>query len=112
MSNTQTKISKFRIFAVISFTAALFAGFFPGTANAAETPLSMGTASTYAVLASAAVTSATASGVSGSAGGNIGVGGATAPSVNVGTMVNKGVDIQVINRGNFTRAKPGAECGR
>ncbi len=30
-------------------------------------------------------------------------GGATAPSVNVGTMVNKGVDIQVINRGNFTR---------
>ncbi len=29
-------------------------------------------------------------------------GGATAPSVNVGTMVNKGVDIQVINRGKIT----------
>ena len=28
-------------------------------------------------------------------------GGATAPSVNVGTMVNKGVDIQVINRGKI-----------
>jgi TonB-dependent starch-binding outer membrane protein SusC len=30
------------------------------------------------------------------------VGGATPPSVNVGTMVNKGIDIQVITRGNFT----------
>lgn len=29
------------------------------------------------------------------------VGGATAPSVNVGTMVNKGIDIQVITRGKF-----------
>ncbi len=31
------------------------------------------------------------------------VGGATPPSRNVGTMLNKGVDIQVITRGNFTR---------
>ncbi|MEZ4902433.1 MAG: TonB-dependent receptor [Spirosomataceae bacterium] len=30
-------------------------------------------------------------------------GGATPPSVNVGTMVNKGVDIQVITRGNITK---------
>ena len=80
MSTTQTKIPKFKIFAVISFSVALIAGFFPVTASAAEPPLSMGTASTYAVLASAAVTSATASGISGTAGGNIGVGGATAPS--------------------------------
>lgn len=29
------------------------------------------------------------------------VGGATPPSVNVGTMVNKGIDIQVITRGKF-----------
>lgn len=29
------------------------------------------------------------------------VGGATAPSVNVGTMVNKGVDIQIITRGKW-----------
>ena len=29
-------------------------------------------------------------------------GNATAPSVNVGTMVNKGVDLQIINRGKFT----------
>ena len=90
MSNTQTKISKFKIFAVIGFTAALFAGFFPGTASAAETPLSMGTASTYGVLASAGVTSATASGVSGSAGGNIGVGNATAPS---GPITSSGTTI-------------------
>ena len=30
------------------------------------------------------------------------VGGALPPSVNVGTMVNKGIDIQLITRGNFT----------
>lgn len=30
------------------------------------------------------------------------VGSASPPSVNVGTMVNKGIDIQVINRGKFT----------
>jgi TonB-dependent starch-binding outer membrane protein SusC len=29
-------------------------------------------------------------------------GGATAPSVNVGTMVNKGIDLQIINRGKIT----------
>ena len=31
------------------------------------------------------------------------VGGALPPSVNVGTMVNKGIDIQLITRGDFTR---------
>jgi type VI secretion system secreted protein VgrG len=40
----------------------------------------MGTASTYGVLASSAVTSATASGITGTAGSDIGVGGATAPT--------------------------------
>jgi TonB-dependent starch-binding outer membrane protein SusC len=30
------------------------------------------------------------------------VGGASPPSQNVGTMINKGIDIQVITRGNFT----------
>ena len=34
------------------------------------------------------------------------VGGASAPSVNVGTMVNKGIDLQVITRGKF-----GSEVG-
>ena len=90
MSNTQTKISKFRIFAVISFTAALFAGFFPGAANAAETALSMGTASTYGVLAKAAITSATASGISGTAGGDVGSGDAIAPT---GTITRTGATI-------------------
>ena len=31
------------------------------------------------------------------------VGGASPPSVNVGTMVNKGIDLQLITRGNFTK---------
>ncbi|NBA88675.1 SusC/RagA family TonB-linked outer membrane protein [Emticicia sp. CRIBPO] len=31
------------------------------------------------------------------------VGGATPPSVNVGTMVNKGIDVQVINRGKIAK---------
>ena len=38
------------------------------------------------------------------------VGGATAPSVNVGTMVNKGIDIQVITRGKFGK-EVGYEIG-
>ena len=90
MSNTKAKNSKFKIFAIVSFTLLLFIGFFPGTANAAEAPLTMGTASTYGVLASAAVTSATASGISGTAGGDLGVGGATAPT---GTITLTGATI-------------------
>ena len=55
-------------------------GFLPSTASAALSPLNLGSASTYGVLANAAITSATTSGVTGTAGGDIGVGGATAPS--------------------------------
>ncbi len=91
MSNTSTKNSKIKIFAVIGFTLSLFIGFSPGAANAAETALNMGTASTYGVLASQAITSTVnASGVSGTAGGDLGVGGATAPS---GTITRTGSTI-------------------
>ena len=93
MSNIQGKISRFKIFAVTSFTLTLLVSFFPGTAIAAETALSMGTASTYGVLAQSAVTSTVnASGISGTAGGDIGVGGGTAPS---GTITQTGTTILV-----------------
>lgn len=65
----------------VSTLAVAFAvTFFPYPAQAVEAPLSMGTASTYGVLASSAVTSATASSITGTAGSDIGVGGATAPT--------------------------------
>ena len=93
MSNIQGKISRFKIFAVTSFTLTLLVSFFPGTAIAAETALSMGTASTYGVLAQSAVTSTVnASGISGTAGGDLGVSGGTAPS---GTITLTGSTILV-----------------
>jgi type VI secretion system secreted protein VgrG len=66
--------------AVVVSAVALTFGFFPGFANAAEAPLSMASASSYGVLANAAITSATVSGVTGTAGADAGVGGATAPT--------------------------------
>ncbi|MDO8645274.1 MAG: ice-binding family protein [Candidatus Planktophila sp.] len=90
MSNTKAKISIFKIFTAVGFTTALFAGLFPGTARAAETVLNMGTASTYGVLAKAAITSATPSGISGTAGGDLGSGDAIAPT---GTITRTGTTI-------------------
>ena len=52
---------------------------------AATTPLTMGSSSTYGVLASTGVTSAAASTISGTAGGDVGVGGATAPTGSITT---------------------------
>ena len=75
------KVSPLLATLTVSTLAVAFAvTFFPSAAQAAEAPLSMGTASTYGVLASSAVTSATASGITGTAGSDIGVGGATAPT--------------------------------
>jgi hypothetical protein len=75
------KVSPLLATLTVSTLAVAFAvTFFPSAAQAAEAPLSMGTASTYGVLASSAVTSATASGIIGTAGSDIGVGGATAPT--------------------------------
>jgi hypothetical protein len=90
MSNTQTRISKFKIFTATSFTLTLLVGFFPGSAIAAETALSMGTASTYGVLAKTAVTSASPSGISGTAGGDLGSGDAISPT---GTITKSGTTI-------------------
>ena len=57
----------------------------------AATPgLTMGTSSTYGVLASSGVTSSNPSNISGSAGGDVGVGGATAPT---GTITLSGSQI-------------------
>lgn len=65
---------------VIGSVIALGIGFITNTASAVEAPLSMGSASTYAVLANAGVTTATPSGITGTAGTNIGVGNATSPT--------------------------------
>ena len=59
---------------------ALCIAVFPNIASAAEAPLSLATASTYGVLASSTITSATASSVTGTAGGDMGVSGGTAPT--------------------------------
>jgi hypothetical protein len=75
---------------VIGSAIALGIGFIPGSAQAVEATISMGSASTYGVLANAGITSATASGVTGTAGGNLGVGNATAPT---GTITISGTQI-------------------
>lgn len=66
---------------------ALIVAVFPNTASAAEAPLSLATASTYGVLASSTITNATPSSVTGTAGGDVGVSGGTAPT---GTMTQSG----------------------
>lgn len=65
---------------IIGSVIALCITALPNIASAVEAPLSLGTASTYGVLASSSITSATASTVAGTAGGNIGVSGGTAPT--------------------------------
>ncbi len=64
----------------VGLVVALGLTYAPGSASATETALNLGSASTYGVLANTAITSATASTVSGTAGGDIGVGGATPPT--------------------------------
>jgi len=54
---------------------ALSIAIFPNVASAVEAPLTLGTASTYGVLANTTITSATASSITGSAGGDIGLSG-------------------------------------
>lgn len=78
---------------------ALGAGLFSTSATAAEAPLNMGSASTYGVLASSAVTSATASTVGGTGGGDLGVGGGTAPTGSItitGTQVLAGSSLTAL----------------
>lgn len=75
---------------IIGSVIALCITALPNIASAVEAPLSLGTASTYGVLASSAITSATPSTVGGTAGGDIGVSGGTAPS---GTITRSGVQV-------------------
>ncbi len=85
---------------VAGLLTSLLAGYFSGEANANETVLHLGSSLSYGVLASAAITSATASGVTGTAGGNVGVGGATAPSgpLNIsGTQILGGASLLALS---------------
>lgn len=75
---------------IIGSVIALCVTALPNIASAVEAPLSLGTASTYGVLASSAITSATPSTVGGTAGGDIGVSGGTAPT---GTITISGVQV-------------------
>jgi hypothetical protein len=74
--------------AVLGSVIAVGFALLPGTASALEAPLSLATASTYGVLANTAVTTATPSNITGSAGANIGVGVGGAPT---GTLSTSGV---------------------
>ena len=77
---------------------------------AATTPLVMGTSSAYGILASTSVTAAAPSDISGSAGGDIGVGGATLPTGTIthsGTQILGGTSLTAISDANtaFTDAR-------
>jgi hypothetical protein len=75
---------------------ALCIAVFPNIASAAVAPLSLATASTYGVLASSTITSATSSSITGSAGGDVGVSGGTAPTgliTRSGSLVLSGASI-------------------
>lgn len=69
---------KFKEFVVVGTIIALGTNYLISGASAVETPLTMGTASSFAILSSAQTTSATSSSVSGTAGRKIGVGSAAA----------------------------------
>lgn len=68
----------------------------PNIASAAEAPLSLATASTYGVLASSSITSASASTVTGTAGGDVGVSAGSAPTGSLtfsGSLVMAGASV-------------------
>jgi type VI secretion system secreted protein VgrG len=90
MKSEKISFSSIKKLAVTGLIIGLGFGFFPSSANAALSPLNLGTASTYGVLANSAITSATSSGVTGTAGGDTGVGGATA---HTGNLVFSGASI-------------------
>ena len=76
--------SKFNSRSKRLFLASVLAGLtlfsLPNISSASILPLNLGTSATYGVLASSAITSANPSSVTGTAGSDIGVGGATAPT--------------------------------
>jgi len=70
---------------------------------AATSALTMGSSSTYGVLASSAITSAAASNITGTSGGDVGVGGATAPTGTItqsGSQILGGASLTALNDAN------------
>jgi hypothetical protein len=80
-----------------------------GTASAVEAPLTLGTASTYGVLASSAITSTVStSSVTGTAGTQLGVGGGTAPTGVIspaGTVILGGAAITALSSASAALAE-------
>ncbi len=77
-------ISKLLLFSAV---AALSIGYVPGVAQAAIAPLDLGVASTYGVLAYSTITNANSGSVTGTAGADVGIHGATGPT---GTLTYAG----------------------
>lgn len=95
-SNFRSSVTKITLLGMV---VALGISFAPSSAQASEAPLILGSASTYGVLASSTVTSAAASTVTGTAGGDVGVGGGTAPTGDLtasGTRVLGGSSIAAL----------------
>jgi hypothetical protein len=84
-----TSITKKRV-AIFTLATALLITFIPNSAQAVEAPLTLATASTYGVLANSAITTTLASTLTGTEGGNIGVGGGTAAT---GPMTYSGAQV-------------------
>ena len=101
------KISK-RVLATLvaltTFMASTILIFIASPQSFAATPaLTMGTSSTYGVLASTGVTSSNPSNISGSSGGDVGVGGATAPAGTItlsGSQILGGASLTALNDAN------------
>lgn len=81
---------------VTGSVVALCVAIFPSLASAAEAPLTLSTASTYGLLASSSITSASASSVIGTAGGDVGVSAGSAPTGSLtysGSLVLAGTSV-------------------
>jgi hypothetical protein len=72
---------------IFTTLVAISLGYVPGSAIAAESPLNLGSAASYGILANTTITAALSSSVSGTAGGDVGVGSATSPT---GTLTQSG----------------------
>jgi hypothetical protein len=87
MKSERKNFSTLKKIAILGAFTGIAIGSLPGSANAALAPLSLGSAVSYGVLANSAITSATSSGITGTAGSDVGVGSATAPT---GTLAFSG----------------------
>jgi len=113
--------SSFKVLAILGLASALTVALLPGSANAVETPLNMGVASTYGVLAYSAITNATPSAVSGTAGGDVGYGthsaAPTGTITHTGSLIDSGTADAALAAGSAALAEsrtytdPGVELG-